>query len=203
MWIWALHVLGFAFSCMQFWMMAVFANLSAVPEQNAVHQQHTSVCYCHWYHIDGLRAVCTAEYVQAGWGVWSPASVSVPARQCLPALPQCSLHTAVCSCHIISGGDCIFCHIPLHTQQYRCTHRVWWPQEGCRFWSVSVCNSLCDARENWVRRISFPFHITHHKILIPKVTFAGCFVSPQLKHLLPFLLCWVARASTKRNGRSH
>lgn len=55
----------------------------------------------------------------------------------------CNLCTAVCSCHIISGGDHILCHIPLHAQQYICI--VW---VGMLEWdayldlTISVCISM-------------------------------------------------------------
>lgn len=68
---------------------------------------------------------------------------AVPARQCLPALLQCSLRTAVCSCHIISGGDCIFCHIPVHAQQYICRRWVWMTKwDAYLDLTVSVCISV-------------------------------------------------------------
>lgn len=80
---------------------------------------------------------------------------AVHARRCLPIPPQCSLQTAVCSCHIISGGGCIFCHIPLHAQQHICTLWV-----GMTKWdayldpTISACVSA-RTREIWVRRM-FP-----------------------------------------------
>lgn len=103
---------------------------------------------------------------------------AVHARRCLPIPPQCSLQTAVCSCHIISGGGCIFCHIPLHAQQHICPLWV-----GMTTWdayldpTISACVSACTC-EIWVRRICFPFPGTLHNIPVPKVTFTGCFVSP-------------------------
>lgn len=103
---------------------------------------------------------------------------AVHARRCLPIPPQCSLRTAVCSCHIISGGGCIFCHIPLHAQQYMCTLWVWMTKwDAYLDLTISACVSAC-THEIWVRRICFPFPVTLHKIPIPKVTFTGCFASP-------------------------
>lgn len=129
-WIWALHLYTLHFPLHK--IVDAFANLSLSRTQ------HTLVCYykclllslvSHWWPVCGLHS-----WVQSGCRGLTVPCTSVCARQCLLGsvcwvMPACtpwgSLCTAVCSCHIISGGDCIFCHIPLHAQRYIFTLWMW------------------------------------------------------------------------------
>lgn len=203
-WIWALHLSTFCFPLHK--TASVFANLSLSRTQ------HTSARYCHWCHSDGPCAVCTAEYSQAVWGPWFPALVfvpgsacwAVPAGQCLPAPPGAAcaqLCAAVTSSLEETASSVTF---PCMLSDTYSHSGCGWLQVGCIFRPDYLCVHLCvHMHTRTGSGESLPFHVTHHKIPIPNVTFASCFARPWLKHLLLFLLCWVRRTFTERNGRSH
>lgn len=125
MWIWALHLSTLCFplhktvddDCLQKpfcspWVKCsarVFVVVTGVTLMACVHFAQLRTVSLYGVHGALHQCLCQA----------------VPTRQCLPALPQCILHTSVCSCHVISGGDWIFCHIPLNAQWYVCTFWVW------------------------------------------------------------------------------
>lgn len=82
-------------------------------------------------------------------------------------------------CHIISGGGCIFSAIYLHTLDV----------DDCKchlYLDLTLSVTVYIHRWELGQYNLFPFHVTHHKIPIPKVTFACCFASPWLKRLLLF-----------------
>lgn len=110
----------------------------------------TSLQTCPWAEcstqvlviVAGVTLMAHVQFAQMNTGPWFPASLFVPGSACwaVPAgrclLGDACLHpwgnlcTAVCSCHIIAGGNCIFCHIPLHAQWYIFTLWMWMTING-------------------------------------------------------------------------